>query len=173
MGAQAGGFLAKPPGMDGELGLGIPAFTGVPRARTWEIVASAHGPDLTGETVTFVVLPDGTVVVDDDVPDESALPLAEAVETTLSPPYRAAAVRNEGDVWSVVAEPVVIVELPQVDGEIVELSIVAGVRELTIDGERTIRQLPALDVLAEEHDDVSLRAERVDGHLFAVEVFPL
>ena len=37
----------------------------------------------------------------------------------------------------------------------------------------TIRALPALDALAEEHDDVAIHAERVDGDLFAVDVFPL
>ena len=33
--------------------------------------------------------------------------------------------------------------------------------------------MPALDALAEEHDSVALHAERVDGDLFAVDVFPL
>ncbi len=173
MGAQAGGFLAQPPGWDGEQGLGVAAISGAPRARTWDAVASAHAPELTGETVTFVTLADGTLVVDEDVPDGSLVPIADALETAISPPYRAAALRKEQDVWAAVAEEIVIAELPGVEGEVVELSIVEGVRELTIDGERTIRPLPALDLLAEEHGDAALHAERVDGHLFAVEVFSL
>ena len=48
-----------------------------------------------------------------------------------------------------------------------------GERTLTLGGEVTIRALPALDALAEEHDSVALHAERVDGDLFAVDVFPL
>ncbi len=40
-------------------------------------------------------------------------------------------------------------------------------------GEPTTRSFAALDVLAEEHDSVALHAERVDGDLFAVDVFPL
>ena len=173
VGAQAGGFLAQPPGLDGDLGLGIPGVSGVPRGRTWDVAASAHAPSLTGDTVTFVALDDGTLVVDDDLPDDALAPLADAVEQTLSPPYRAAAARNADDVWSVIAEAVNIVELPQVEGDLVELSIVDGVRELTVDGEPTIRPLPALDLLAEEHGDAALHAERVDDHIFAVDVFPL
>jgi hypothetical protein len=172
-GAQAGGVLAQPPNLDGSPGLGIPGISGVPRGSTWDAAASAHAPDLTGETATFVALDDGTVVTDDDVPDESLVPLADAIEELLPPPYRAAAVRNEGDVWSAVAESVVIVELPNLDGDVVDLSIVGDERTLTIDDERTIRPLPGLDALAEPHGDVAVHAERVDGDVFAVDVFPL
>ena len=173
MGTQAGGFLAQPPGLDIQPGLGIPGVSGVPRGRTWDVVASAQAPELTGETVTFVALPDGTLVVDDDVPDGSLAPLADAVEATLPPPYRAAAVRSEAHVWAVVAESVSVVEIPLDNGDVIDLSVVGGVRELEIDGERTIRPLASLDALAEQYDDVSLHAERVDGNLFAVDVFPL
>jgi hypothetical protein len=40
MGAQAGGFLAAPPGFDGRPGLGLAALSGLPRAREWDAVAS-------------------------------------------------------------------------------------------------------------------------------------
>ena len=173
MGTQAGGFLAQPPGLDGEPGLGIAGISGVPRGRNWDAVASARAPELVGEAVAFVVLPDGTIVVDDDVSDGSLVPLADAVEEMLSPPYRAAAIRSDKEIWSVVAEAVVIVELPQLEGDVAELSVVDGVRELTVDGERTIRPLPALDLLIEKYGDGAVHAERVDGDLFAVDVFPL
>jgi len=173
MNAQVGGFLAHPPGIDGRPGLGEPSITGVPRARTWDAVASAQAPDLTGETVTFVALHDGTLIVDEDVPDDSLAPLADAIEQQLSPPYRAAAVRREGSVWSAAAEEITVVELPWLEGDVVDLSVVDGVRELTVDGETTIRPIPALDALTEEHADVALHAERVDGDVFAVDVFPL
>ena len=173
MAAQTGGFLGQPPGLAGEPGLGLVAIHGVPRARTWDAVASAHAPDLTGETVAFVALPEGSLVVEEDVPDGSLGPLAEALEAAVTPAYRAAGVRARGDVWSVVAEAVLIVALPHLEGDVVDLTVVDGVRELTVDGERTIRPLASLDVLAEEHTDVALHAERVDGDLFAVDVFPL
>jgi hypothetical protein len=173
VGAQAGGYLASPPGLDGELGLGIPGVSGVPRGRTWDAAASARAPDLTGETVTFVALPDGTLVVDVEVPDDSLAPLADAIEEALAPPYRAAAVRNEGDTWSAVAERIAVIELPGLEGDTVDLSVVAGHRELNVDDEPTVRPIPALDALTEEHGDVAVHGERVDGDLFAVDVFSL
>ena len=75
--------------------------------------------------------------------------------------------------WSVVAEKVEIVEIPGLDGDVVDLNVVDGDRDLTLDGERTMRQVPALDALAENHGDVALHAERIDDDLFAVDVFPL
>ena len=154
-------------------GAGIAGITGSPRGRTWDAVASAHAPDLTGESVTFTALEDGTLVLEQDVPDGALAPVADAIEQMLPPPYRAAAAKNEGDVWTAVAESVQIVELQDIDAEEIDLTVVDGERTLTVGGEVTIRSLPALDVLAEEHDSVALHAERVDGQLYAVDVFPL
>jgi hypothetical protein len=171
--ANIGGFLTQPPGFEGHPGLGLVAIHGVPRSRRWDAVASAHARDLTGETVTFVVLDDSTVVVDSDQPDGALSPLADAIEASVSPPYRAAAVRSSGDVWAVAAEQVAVVELPELEGDTIDLTIVDGIRELAVDGERTIRPLPPLDALADPHGDVALHAERFDDALFAVDVFPL
>jgi hypothetical protein len=173
MASQAGGFLAQPPGLDGDTGLGIAGISGVPRGRTWDAVVSAHAPTLTGDAVTFTALEDGTLVVDQDVADDSLAPIADALEQMLPPPYRAAAASTEGDVWTAVAESVQIVSLPGVEADEVDLTVVAGERTLTIGDETTIRPLAALDALAEEHDSVALHAERVDGDLYAVDVFPL
>jgi hypothetical protein len=173
MEAEAGGFLAQPPGLDGFPGLGEPGIHGVPRARRWDAVASAEADGVPGAAVAFVVLPDGTIVTDEDLPDGSLVPLADAVETRLPAPYRAAALRREGDVWAIAAEGVEVVELPGLEGDVVELTLVDGEREVTVDGERTIRPLAPLDALADEHGEVALYAERVDGDLFAVDVFPL
>jgi len=171
--ANVGGFLTAPPGIDGEPALGLVGIHGVPRARTWDAVASASVPDLAGETATFVVLDDGRVVVEEDVPEGALSPLADALEQTLRPPYRAAAARRDGDVWAAVAEKVAIVELAGVDEDVVELTIVAGQRTLTLDGSPTIRPLAVLDALAASHEEVVVHAERVDGDLFAADVFPL
>ena len=107
------------------------------------------------------------------MPDGSLAPIADAIEEMVTPPYRAAAARTDGDVWTAVAESVHIVELPGVEADEIDLTVVDGERTLTLGGEVTIRALPALDALAEEHDSVALHAERVDGDLFAVDVFPL
>jgi hypothetical protein len=169
----AGGAFALRPGPEGGPWEGLVGIHGVPRPRTWDAVASAHAPELTGDGVAFVVLEDGTVVVEDDVPDESVVPLADALDERLQSPYRAAAIRKSGDVWAAIAERVAIVELPNVEEDEIELTVVDGERNLTLDGERTIRPLLALDALAEQHGDVVVHAERVDGDLFAADVFPL
>jgi hypothetical protein len=154
-------------------GAAIPGVMGVGPGRTWDAVVAAHAPALTGESVTFVALEDATLIVNEAVPDGALAPVADTIEEMVAPPYRAAASRNEGDTWTAVAEGVRIVELQGVEADEIELTVVDGERTLTLGSEATIRALPALDALAEEHDSVALHAERVDGDLFAVDVFPL
>ncbi len=154
-------------------GAAIPGVMGVGPGKTYDAVVAAHAPDLTGGAVTFVALEDGTLVVNEDVPDGSLVPVADALEQMVSPPYRAAAGRTDGDTWTAVAESVHIVELGGIEADEIDLTVVAGERTLTVGGEVTIRAVPALDALADEHDSVALHAERVDGDLFAVDVFPL
>jgi hypothetical protein len=117
----------------------------VPRARRWDAVATARAHDLHGEEVVFAALPDGTLIVDDDVPDGSLAPLAEAIEGMLTPPYRAEAVRREGGIWAVAANRIQLRELPGAEGDTVEL----------IEG------------------DTIVIGRRLDGDLFEVEVTPL
>jgi len=72
---HAGGVPTAP-------GFGLPGLTGVEQARgPWDVVTSAHAPDLPGDTFSFVALEDGTLVVDDDVPDGSATPLDSRLTT--------------------------------------------------------------------------------------------
>jgi hypothetical protein len=120
-----------------------------------------------------VALADGTLVVEEDVPDGSLTSLADAIEAIVPAPYRAAALRTDDDVWSAVAEKISVVGLPGFEGEIVDLTDVDGVREVSVDGGPTTQSVAPLDALADEHGDVSIHAERVDGDLFAVDVFPL
>ena len=154
-------------------GAAIPGVMGVGPGKTYDAVVAAHAPGLTGEAVTFVALDDGTLVVNEDIPDGSLAPVADALEQMVSPPYRAAAGRTDGDTWTAVAESVEIVELRDVGGDEVDLTVVDGERTLSVDGEPATRPVPALDALATEHESVAMHAERVDGDLFAVDVFPL
>jgi hypothetical protein len=154
-------------------GAAIPGVMGVGPGRTWDAMVAAHAPALRGESVTFVALEDGTLVVNEDVPDGSLTPVADQIEEMVAPPYRAAAARNEGDMWTAVAEHVWIVELAGVGADEVELTVVGGERALTFGDERADDALPALDALADGQGDVAIHAERVDGDLFAVDVFPL
>ena len=173
LGAGAAGAHALLPGPMGGPWEDLVGVHGVPRARTWDAVASASAPDLQGAGIAFVVLDDGTVVVEDDITDGALIPLADALERTMTPPYRAAAIPQSGDVWTAVAESVSIVSLPGLEEDSAELTVVDGERTLTLDGERTIRPLHALDALTEAHRDVVIQAERIDGDLFAADVFPL
>ena len=156
-----------------DAGARIPGVMGVGPGRTWDAAVSTHAPALTGDAVTFVALEDGTLVVDQDVPDGSLTPVAETLEEMVSPPYRAAATRTDDDVWTAVAESVQIVSLPGVDGDEVDLTIVDGERTVTVAGEPAEVDVQALDELAAPHGSVAVHAERVDGDLYAVDVFPL
>ena len=82
---------------------GIPetGITGNPRFREWDASAVAEAPELAGDEVEFVVLPDGSVLVDEEVGDASLGPLADGIEESLRPPYRAKAVRRTESAWAV------------------------------------------------------------------------
>ena len=72
-------------------GAAIPGVMGVGRGRTWDASVAAHAPLLTGQSVTFVALEDGTLVVTEDVPDGSLTPVAEQIEEMdASLPFRRA-----------------------------------------------------------------------------------
>ena len=55
----------------------------------------AHAPQLAGDRVSFVALPTGDLIVEDEQGDADLSPLADAVERNLSPPYRAVAERQQ------------------------------------------------------------------------------
>jgi hypothetical protein len=175
MNAEAGGFLAHPPDLAGEPSpLGAPALHGAPRPRRWDAVVSAEAPRLRGDAVHFVALPDGTLVVDEDVPDDSLTPLAEAVETQLEPPYRAEGVRRGETVWAVAATRIDVVDVDEaIAGDVVELTVNGDQRAVLVDGERASATLSEFDQLANGLDAYVVRAERIDDTLWEVDVSPL
>jgi hypothetical protein len=141
----ADGFLSSPPDAFGKPSpLGEVALHGVHRPRQWDTVASAVA-DLPGNEVHFTTLPDGTLLVEEDVPDGSLLSLAKAVEAALEPPYRAEGVRRSERVWAVAAKRIEVRTFPGHEGDEVELV----------------------------EDDHVILGHRLDGDLFEVEVTPL
>jgi hypothetical protein len=137
---------------------------GIPRAREWDVTATAEAPEIEGDAARFVVLPDGTLLVEDG-PDTSLEPLAAAVEESLQPPYRARAARQSETLWAVQARRIRVVELSDGPaGETIELTRDA----LLVDGERAFGTIPELGELG----DV-VRAERLDGDLWEVQVADL
>lgn len=147
---------------------------GIPRPREWDAVVIAEGIDVDATELRFVALDDGTLVVDGE--DEADVaPLAEAVETELSPPYRAQAVRTDEGVWTVAAEAIELVELDrELEGDAIELTVREGERTLLVDGVPALGDSGELERLGEARgDDFVVRATRVDGDLWDVRVLPL
>lgn len=167
------GLIAQPPGWDGEQ-RGEAGIHGVARARRWDAVASADAPGLQGDNVHFVALADGTLVVEEDEPDDALSPLADAVEGTIRPPYRAEAVRRGPEAWAVAASRIAIASVPGLTGDKAELVVNRDGRTLTVDGRATLGHAPALERLGEaEGTEYVVRAERLDGDLWEVEATPL
>jgi hypothetical protein len=161
------GAPVTPPDLLGRLaGAGI---HGLHRLREWDAVVTVDAPELEGERLEFVTLPDGSFLVDGDA---DPAPLGEAVEAELEPPFRAEAVRREGTLWAVAARSIRVVELPaHVLGNELELVARAEERTLTIDGFRSFGSVRELETLGE--GEFVVQGRHLDGALWEVEVSPL
>ncbi len=168
-GGLSGGPL-QPPDLLGRMsGAGI---HGLQRLREWDAVVTVDAPPLRGDRAQFVALPDRTLLVEEG--DDDVAPLAEAVEAQLEPPYRAEAVRRHETLWAVAARAIEVVQLYEdPGGDEVTLTVRDGERELLVDGARTFGSLSALERLAEGHNAFAVRASRLEGDLWEVEVSPL
>jgi len=142
------------------------------RPRRWDAVATTEVSGLEGDELEFTALPDGTLLVDADIPEGALAPLAEAIEQSLAAPYQARAVRGEGDVWGVAANRIDVVEVPEaIEGDTVSLAVQAGERTLLIDDRPGWNDVPTLESYAlERHRDFVLHAERLDGNLWSVRI---
>jgi len=172
---QAG--LEPPPHEDARPVVGGSRETGIhgiPRRREWDSVATVEAPELKGNAVAFDVLPDRSVLVDEEEGDEELAPLADAIERELEPPYRAQAVRQSADLWAVAARSIEVVRLPRREGDAIELSKRGDDRTLTVDGTREFGTVQELEAIASQrHDDYVVRAERLDGDWWEVQIDPL
>jgi hypothetical protein len=149
-----------------------PGVHGIHRQREWDVVGTTVAPHLAGDRIVFVVLADGTLLIEEGEGGEIE-PLADAVGD-LEPPYRAVAVRQEGDRWAVAANQIEVLELSGLPGEEITLTLQGTTRQLLIDGVEADVSIPALEELAGERSDgFVLEAERLDGDLWEVRVTPL
>lgn len=148
---------------------------GIHRQRTWDAVATADAPALTGDQVLFVALPDGTLLVGDDVPQGALEPLAAALAQELDTPYRARAVRRDGDIWGVAANRIEVLQVPEeIAGDAVSLAVKGDERTLLVDERPGWGDVPTLDAFARDrYSEFVLHAERLHGDLWAVDVNPL
>jgi len=164
---------AEPPGFDGEA-RGAAGIHGVPRRRRWDVVTTVEASEARGDAVQFVALPDGVLVVGEDEPAEGLAPLADAVERTLQPPYRAEAVRRAGTTWAVAARTIDVVRIQGLDGDEAELAVTDGDRILRVDGRTTFGGVPELERVGRERgSEYVVRAHRLDGQLWEVETSAL
>ncbi len=167
--AREGGLVERPP-HDPSPRWGEVGIHGVHRQRQWDAVAAVEAPELEGDEARFVTLPDGTLVTETD--DLDVEPLAEALEASLQPPYRAEAIRRADGVWAVAARRIRVETVEEeVDGDELVLTIHAGERTLEVEGSHAFGGLPALERLVA--GDAVVTARRLDGSLWEVEVAPL
>ena len=144
-------------------------MTGHFRPREADAVVTADAPDVDGDAVRFVSLPDGSLLVEDG-PDTPLDALASAVEQALRPPYRARAVRRGETMWAVEASRIEVLELPDAPGgDVIDLTRTADGVTLAVDGQRIFGSLPSLEERGErEGAEYAVRAERLDGDLWEI-----
>jgi hypothetical protein len=96
--------------------------------------------------------------------EQAQVPLADALE--LEPPYRAEAVRRDGDLWAVAAQRIEVARFAH-DGDEIELTVVDGERTLTVDGLRDWGSIPELEQPLKSY---VVHARRLDEDLWETRV---
>lgn len=158
----------------------ILAAAGVPdgsslKPKEWDVAVTAEVPALVGNRIEFTTLPDGDVIVSEETGDADVSPLADAVEQRMSPPYRAVAQRQGGELWAVAAKRIQVAQISLPEGDKLEFSHHDDYGELRVDGEPSDALVPPeLERVAETSgDSFYVEAERIDGDLWEVKVTAL
>ena len=168
--AQALGDQPSPGPAQSVLGaLGVPDGSS-PGPRDWDAAVAVSAPGLAGNRVEFMTLPNGDVIVSKEEGDGDVSPLADAIEQRLSPPYRAAAARQNGDLWGVGAKRIDVAKIAFPAGDKLELSRHGDDEELRVDGEATEAATPPeLEEVGEAAGaSFYVEASRIDGDLWEV-----
>ena len=139
------------------------------RPREADVFVTADAPEIEGDRVQFVTLPDGSLLVEDGG-DSSLDSLATAVESELRPPYRARAVRQSETLWAIEAKRLEVVSLPDAPGgDALDVTRTDEGTTTSVDGQRIFGTIPALEQLGEQQGrDFAVHAERLDGDLWEV-----
>jgi len=175
--AREGG-LGEPPAPEpidlGPREPGLPGYHGVQRPRRWDAVVMAEAPDLHGNSVEFVALPDGSVLLDEEIPEEAVEPIVEAFDDLVELPYRAEAVRRDEAVWVAAARRIETAELPEAEGDELSLTMQDGSRTLLVEGLPVFGSIPSLErVAGQRYDSYVAHAKRLDGDLWEIRITPL
>jgi hypothetical protein len=164
--AREGGLTERPPHDPGPH-WGEVGIHGMHRQREWDAVATVMAPELAGAEARFVALPDGTLLAETD--DLDVEPLADALEASVQPPYRAEAVRRPDGLWAVAARRIEVVDVQEeVDGDELVLTRRGGERTLEVEGAQAFGGLPTLERLIA--GDGVISARRLDGSLWELEL---
>jgi hypothetical protein len=167
-------FAQLPQAWEGGSRLNIPGLSSVTRDDPWDALVTAHAPGLSGEEIRFAVAPDGRTIADAGVSADAVAALGRAVARQLEAPFWAIAVPDEGDEWTAAATAAEILELPEAQGDEIEVSRVGGEFTCRVDGEESEAQLPAIDALLDrEGGDGAVVAHRFAGPVWVAEVFSL
>jgi hypothetical protein len=146
---------------------------GVPRPREFDAVISLDVEEVPGDEFSFVALEDGTLLLESDE-DVALDPFADALETSIAPPYRATAVRKGEHTWAVAANSIQVSTIEEeIGGDSVELAVQQGDSTLLVDGAPAFGSLASFERLAEGLDAYVIRGNRLDGDLWEVKVAPL
>jgi hypothetical protein len=167
--AREGGMTERPPQGAPRPLWQEPGVTGLHRPREADAVVTVDAPEVEGNAVRFVSLPDGSLLVEEG-PDSPLDALAGAVEQAVRPPYRARAIRRGETLWAVEARRIEVLPLPDgPEGEAIDLAHTADGSTLEVDGEQIFGSLPALEQRGErEGREYTVHAERLDGDLWEV-----
>ena len=152
-------------------GPGIPGVRGGPYLPQADDALVTLEADVRGDAIQFVTLPDGSLLVEQQEGDDDLSAFASAVETDLSPPYRARARRQEGTLWAVGAVELDVRALPGLPGDEIVVSRREGSAETLVDGSAHA-PLPTLEALAED-EEFAIQAERLDGDWWELQVSAL
>lgn len=162
--------LEPPKSLISQLGLPHDVRTG---PREWDAAVTVDAPGLGGgNRIEFTTIPNGDVIVSEEAGDADLSPLADAVEQRVSPPYRAVAQRQDGDLWAVAAKRIQVAQIAVPNGDKLEFSQHLDHGELRVDGEPSDSLVPPeLERLGEDAgDSFFVEAERIDGDLWEVKV---
>lgn len=138
--------------------------------KEWDVATMTIVPGLVGKRAAFTTLPNGDVIVDQEDGYADLSPLADAIEERLSPPYRAVASRQTGELWGVGAKRIQVAEIPFPSGGKLELSRSREGGELRVDGEPSDAPTPAeLERVGSAIGrSFYVEANRIDGDLWEV-----
>ena len=165
---------APPPYVADDINLGPVAGRVKSGPMAWDGVTTVTAPGIQGDRVEFTTLPNGDLIVSGEADDDLSA-LADAVEERVSPPYKAVASRQDGDLWGVGAKQIEVEQFQFPDADALELSQSDGVAELRVGGEPSDAPAPVtLQRLGERVGaNFCVEAERIDGDYWEVRVSPL